>query len=70
MRAISLIYFVIYFYDDTNSDVVANAIQVYSQGWCSLDVVDNSHPKGKLVNLAVDQEFDTNENNWKSFLHG
>lgn len=32
MRAILLIHFIIYFYDDTNSDVVINAIQAYSQG--------------------------------------
>lgn len=68
MRTISLIHFVIYFYDNTNSDVVANAIQSYFQEWCFL-VVNNSHPKEKLVNLIVDQEFDTIENNWKSHFN-
>lgn len=32
MRAVSLIDFMIYFYDDANSDVVINVIQAYSQG--------------------------------------
>lgn len=32
MRAVSLIDFMIYFYDDANSDVVIKVIQAYSQG--------------------------------------
>lgn len=68
MRAILLIHFIIYFYDDTNSDVVINAIQAYSQGQCFLNVVDNAHTKDKLVSLGTDKEFDTTKNIWKNHV--
>lgn len=68
MRAVLLIHFMIYFYDGTNSDVVINAIQAYSQGQCFLDVVDNAHTKTKLVSLAADKEFDTTKNIWKDHV--
>jgi hypothetical protein len=58
----------IYFFDDANSDVVTDAIQAYSQGWCFLDVIDSLHPKRKLVSPTVIKEFNTIQNIWKNHV--
>lgn len=64
MRAISLICFIIYLYDGTNSDVVNGAFEAFSQAWGFMDIFDSSNPdpedyKTNLVIVAADKEFDT-----------
>lgn len=73
MRAVSLIYFIIYLYDGTNSDVVNGAFKAYSQSWGFMDIVDSSDPypedrKTNLVCLAADEVFDTLDKIWKYHL--
>jgi len=70
MRAVLLIYFIIYFYDGTNSDVVNGAFEACSQAWGFMDIVDSSDPdedpETNLVSFAADKEFDTLDKIWKN----
>ena len=65
MRAVSLIYCMIDFYeDDMNSDVINDSICVYCQAWDFMDFVDSSDPDANLVSLTADKEFDTLQHVW------
>lgn len=68
MRAVSLLHFMIYLYDGTDSNVVNDSIQAFSQAWCFMDFVDSLDTEGQLVSLAADKQFDTIETIWKNHL--
>lgn len=65
-RAVSLIYFIIYFYDGANSHVVDDAFQAYSQAWDLLDFVDKSDPEAKIVSDSADKDFNILINIWEN----
>lgn len=64
MRAVSLIHFMMYFYDGTNYDVINDSFDAYSQAWCFMDIVDSLDPEGHLVSLTADTEFDSIKKIW------
>lgn len=64
MRAVSLIHFMMYFYDWTNYDVIKDSFEAYSQAWRFMDIVDSLDPEGQLVSLTADTEFDTIKKIW------
>ena len=65
MRAVSLIYCMIDFYeDDMNSNVINDSIHVYCQAWDFVNFVDSSDPDANLVSLTAHKEFDTLQHVW------
>lgn len=65
-RAVSLIYFIIYFYDGANSDVVVDdAFEAYAQAWDLLNFVDRSDPEAKIVSDSADKDFNILMSIWK-----
>jgi len=65
-RAVSLIYFIIYFYDGTSFRVVDDAFQAYAQAWDLLDFVDKSDPETKIASDSADKDFNILMNIWKN----
>jgi hypothetical protein len=68
MKAVSLIRFMIFYYEDAVSTDIDDAIQAYCQAWPLMDIVDSSNPEANLVSEAADKEFDALEDIWKKHL--
>lgn len=68
MKAVSLIRFKIFYYEDAVSTDIDDAMQAYCQAWLLLDIVDASNPEAKLASLAADKEFDALEDIWNKHL--
>lgn len=68
MKAVSLIRFIIFYYEDAVSTDIDDAIQAYCQAWPLMDIVDTSNPEANLVSQAADKEFDALEDIWKQHV--
>jgi hypothetical protein len=68
MKAVSLVRFMIFYYEDAVSKDIHDAIQTYCQAWPLMDLVDNSNPEANFVSLAADKEFNALEDIWKKHL--
>jgi hypothetical protein len=68
MKAVSLVRFMIFYYEDVVSKDIHDAIQTYCQAWPLMDLVDNSNPEANFVSLAADKEFNALEDIWKKHL--
>jgi len=55
MKAVSLIRFMIFYYEDVVSTDIDDAIQAYCQAWPLMDIVDTSNPEANLVSQVVDK---------------
>lgn len=62
MRAVSVIHFMLCYYDDTNAKVVDEAIKACSEAWPLMDFVESSDTEANLACMAADNEFNTLEN--------
>lgn len=68
MRAVSLIHFMLCYYEDTHYEVVGDAFKACSGAWALMDFVESSETKANFVSLAANKEFNTLENIWKENL--
>jgi len=63
--AVSLIHFMIYFYDGSDDSVrIENAMQCYIQGWEYMNFVDGLNEEVKSLGRQADKEFDSLQHSW------
>lgn len=70
LRAVSLIYTMVFFYDGSDSQHhdVTKAIRAYSEAWDFMDLVDSLDEEAKFPSFAADKDFDTIDKIWKKVL--
>lgn len=68
MRAVSVIHFMLCYYDNSNEGVVDEAIKACSEAWPLMDFVESSDTEANLACMAADNEFNTLENIWNKKL--